>query len=273
MVSAGTVYSTEFQSWKRSLGPLLDAAGLKERINSSVGTILVKPNLVEALLPPITTPAGLIEALVVYLQAMTDARIIIGEGSGAMHYETWHCFQELGYTELARKLGVELVDLNEAELVLLKKNECRRWPEMYLPRLAFDSFLISVPVLKAHTLAGVTLTLKNMMGLAPPSHYRQGSSWKKSAFHDRIQDAVADLNRYRTPDFTLLDATVGMSEAHLCGPTCDPPVNKLAAGYDPVAIDSYGTGLLRKNWKDIGHIRSLHGELGTAEPLDVIEVR
>ncbi len=272
MERSGTVYFTEFQSWKQSLGPLLDASGLVEGIEGNAGIILIKPNLVEALAPPITTPVGLIESLVIYLKEKTDSRIIIGEGSGAMNYETWHSFQEMGYTDLARSLDIELVDLNEEELVHIRKNECRRWPEMHLPRLAMESFLISVPVLKAHSLAGVTLTLKNMMGLAPPSHYRQGSSWKKSAFHKGIQDAVADLNRYRTPDFTLLDATVGMSQAHLWGPTCEPPVNRLAAGRDPVAIDSYGTGLLKRDWKNIGHIRSLNGELGKAEPLNVVQV-
>ena len=269
----GTVYTTEYSNWQESLNLLLDATELKKKLPGNTGTILIKPNLVEALVPPITTPVGLIEALVQYLRKITGSRILIGEGTGAMNYETFHCFQELGYTELARQHDVELVDLNKEVLVHLEKKECMRWPEMYLPRIALESFLISVPVLKAHTLAGVTLTMKNMMGLAPPSHYRQGNSWKKSAFHNRIHDAVADLNRYRTPDFTLLDATIGMPGAHLWGPVCDPPINMLAAGYDPVAIDAYGTGLLRKNWQDIGHIHSLHGELGTAEPLDVIEVR
>jgi uncharacterized protein (DUF362 family) len=234
--------------------------------------VLVKPNLVESLLPPITTPVALIEALVDYLQSHTTAKIIIGEGTGAMNYNTWHPFNELGYSELAKEKGVDLVDLNEAELIFLKKEECLRWPQMYLPKIVCDSFLLSVPVLKAHSLAGVTLTMKNMMGCVPPSHYRQGNSWKKSAFHNKIQESVADLNRYRKPDFTLLDATVGMPEAHLWGPSCDPPVNILAAGSDPVAMDAYGSGLLGIDWQCIGHIQQVHRELGCAHPLEIIKI-
>ena len=143
---------------------------------------------------------------------------------------------------------------------------------MYLPRIVFESFLISVPVLKAHSLAGVTLTMKNMIGLAPPAHYQQGGNWKKASFHQRIQEAVLDLNRYRTPDFTLLDATIGMQEAHLWGPTCDPPPNRLAASFDPVAVDSYGCGLLGIKWDSIGHVRMAHNVLGSAAPLAVVEV-
>ena len=69
---------------------------------------------------------------------------------------------------------------------------------------------------------------------------------------------------------TLLDASVGMAQAHLWGPTCDPPVNRLAAAYDPVAIDAYGTTLLKRNWQDIGHIKMVNGELGIASGLDII---
>lgn len=269
--NVGKVYTTGYTSWRHSIPSLLDKAGLMAHLAALDRPILIKPNLVEALDPPITTPAPLVEALVDYLRTITDARIIIGEGCGAVEYETHHAFDRLGYTRVADHYQVELLDLNHEELVHLHNKGCRRWPEMYLPRIALESFLLSVPVLKAHTLAGITLTLKNMMGLVPPAHYRSGNSWKKSAFHTGMQEAVADLNRYRTPDFTLLDATVGMPAAHLWGPLCDPPVNRLAAGYDPVAIDAYGTGLLHRDWAEIGHIKMLDGELGQAAPLTVIE--
>ena len=138
---------------------------------------------------------------------------------------------------------------------------------------------ISVRVRRGETLVvigesgcGKTVMLKNMIGLAPPAHYRQGGPWKKASFHQGIQEAVFDLNRYRTPDFTLLDATIGMQKAHLWGPTCNPPPNRLAVSYDPVAIDSYGCRLLKIKWDTIGHIAMAHDTLGAAEPLMVSEV-
>ena len=113
--------------------------------------------------------------------------------------------------------------------------------------------------------------MKNMMGVAPPEHYNAGS-WKKSAFHARMQESVFDLNRYRTPDFTVLDATVGMSEAHLWGPACDPAPELVAVSRDPVAIDAFGTEILKKNWKHIDHIRNADGVLGYAEPSEIVIV-
>jgi uncharacterized protein (DUF362 family) len=267
-----TIYTSLFTSWQKSVSQLLDAAGLPDRL-AAEKRIIIKPNLVEPLKPPITTPVDLVAAIVAYIKKIQPhLEIIIGEGCGSSSNNTMQVFETLGYSKLAAMTGVTLLDLNEAPLVHIQNNNCSRWPEMYLPKIAFESFIISVPVLKAHSLAGVTLTMKNMMGLAPPSHYQQGGSWKKSSFHQKIHEAVFDLNQYRTPDFTLLDATIGMQEAHLWGPTCDPPPNRIAACYDPVALDSYGCSLLGLKWNSIGHLALAHGIVGQAAPLSVLEV-
>ena len=267
------IHTSLFTSWLESVPRLLNATGLLYRL-ATEKRVLIKPNLVEPLKPPITTPVELITVLVDYIHTShPHLEIIIGEGCGSSSKNTSQIFEILGYSKLADMQGVTLLDLNETPLVHMQDSNCNRWPEMYLPRVVFKSFLISVPVLKAHSLAGVTLTMKNMMGLAPPAHYQKSGSWKKASFHQNIQEAVFDLNRYRTPDFTLLDATVGMQKAHLWGPTCDPPPNRIAAGFDPVAMDSYGCRLLGRKWDSVRHIELAHGILGSAEPLTVREIR
>ena len=240
---------------------------------AGVGRVLIKPNLVADQPPPMTTPVALVGEIVRYLKAVRpELEIMVGDGCGSLKYETWQVFQNQGYTQMAAACGVTLLDLNEAPLRRLAKDQCRRWPEIYLPEVVLDSFVISVPVLKAHSMAGVTLTMKNMMGSAPPRYYQQNGHWRKASFHEDIQAAIFDLNQYRSPDFTVLDASVGMPEAHLWGPVCDPPKDRLAAAVDPVAIDAYGAGLLGLDWRQIGHIGMAHGVLGEAEPLTVCEV-
>ena len=258
------LYSTDITSLEQSLPLLLDAAGLTESIGDAQ-TVLLKPNLVEALLPPITTPVYLIELLIDYLRERKEnIQIVIGEGTGSLEYDTHHPFQMLGYTELAARKDIRLIDLNEEPLSKKENPDCLRWPIMHLPALLDEVFLLSVPVLKAHTLAKVTLTMKNMMGCAPPSHFQGNGSWGKSSFHERIDEAIFDLNRYRTPDFTLLDASIGMAEAHLWGRHCQPPVNKLVASADPVALDAYGASLLKKDWQSIKYIQLADTILGSA---------
>ena len=270
-MNSGTVYTISSASLARNLEKLLDTCRLAERILGKE-RILIKPNLVDVLPPPITTSVELIAVLIDYLQTVSDAELIIGEGTASARYDTHHVFAQLGFVGLAAEKKVELMDLNEEKSACRRRKDCLRWPEMHLPEIAYECFLLSVPVLKAHTLAGVTLSLKNMMGLAPPAHYQQGNNWKKASFHRQVDHAVADLNRYRCPDFTLLDASVGMADSHLYGPTCDPPPGLLVAGYDPVAVDAYGAKLLGRDWQAIGHINQLHGELGMAAPLTVVGV-
>lgn len=268
----GKVFTSLISNIKTTLPALLDATKLVENIGYSK-PILIKPNLVEPLRPPITTPASLIEILVDYLQQrLPQKQIIIAEGTGSLQHDTHYCFAELGYTKLAQKKGIELLDLNREELTYKENSDYKRWPHMYLPKLLDDVFLLSVPVLKAHTLAKVTLTMKNMMGCAPPSHYQGNGSWGKSSFHTGIHEAIFDLNRYRTPDFTLLDASIGMSRAHLWGPTCDPPINRLAASYDPVAIDAYGTTLLNLDWQQVKHIQLANDVIGRGEIDNLVEI-
>lgn len=262
------VYAAPFRHWRQT-ADLLEAAGLVAALTRRE-RLLIKPNLVADQPPPMTTPVALVREIVLYLQAQRPGlEIIVADGCGSLKYDTWHVLRRQGYQQLADDTGITLLDLNHQPLRRLTNPACRRWPEMYLPELLFDAFLLSVPVLKAHSMAGVTLTMKNMMGAAPPRHYQQNGHWQKAAFHDDIQEAIFDLNRYRTPDFTVLDATVGMPEAHLWGPVCEPPIAKLAASFDPVAMDAYGAGLLGRDWHDIGHIAMAHGVLGQAEPLEI----
>lgn len=266
-----TVYTTRYTGWQQ-VGPLLTAAGLKEAL-APARQVLIKPNLVADQPPPMTTPVELVAEIVKFVQAVRpDLGIIVGDGCGSLKYDTGQVFASQGYTAMATATGVTLLDLNDTPLRRLAKPQCRRWPEMFLPEIVLDSFVVSVPVLKAHSMAGVTLTMKNMMGAAPPKYYQQDGHWRKASFHDDIQTAVFDLNQYRSPDFTVLDATVGMAEAHLWGPVCQPRVNRLAAARDPVAIDAYGVGLLGLDWRQIGHVAMAHGVLGEAEPLKVHEL-
>jgi uncharacterized protein (DUF362 family) len=267
------VYICEFKGWKDSVFRLLHATSLISQISEQQKQVLIKPNLVSYLPPPITTPVEIVEVVVDYIREyLPDIEIVIGEGSGDVGEPTTEIARKLGYLDLAQDRSVRFVDLNEAEVIHVKKSGCVRWTEMYLPEIIFDSFLISVPTLKAHTLADVTFTMKNMIGAAPPAFYQQSAHWKKSAFHSNAHYAIFELNNYRCPDFSVIDATVGMKEAHLRGPVCDPQPNLLLAGFDPVAVDACASEILKRDWKQIDYISMANGRLGQAVPEQIIQV-
>ena len=216
--------------------------------------ILLKPNLVNGSPFPVTTHPDFTAAVVMAVRERSDATVVVAEGCGGAAVETPEVFAALGYIEMAEVLGVELLDLNHAPLVKREILDCPVFPEMWLPEVAFTHAVVSLPVLKAHSLATITGTMKNMMGFPPPAHYQTGGAWKKSAFHQRMHQAVVDLNRYVTPCLTLMDASVGMAQYHLGGPQCQPAVGKILAGTDPLALDREAAGLLGVDWRTVGHL-------------------
>ena len=246
--------TVDLSTCHESISSTLDKIGAKETF-AKQSAILIKPNLTNASRHPVTTSVECCEAVVEYVRSCSKADIIIAEGPGDPSLETEEIFDLLGYRRMAIREGIPLVDLNTAPLKKLKNKDCFVFPEMYLPEIAFTHFIISVPVLKVHSLATMTGTLKNMMGFAPPEYYSgKFGAWKKAAFHGNMHQAIIDLNRYRRADLSLMDATIGLADHHLGGPRCNPPVNKIIAGFNPLEVDRAAATLLGLDWKRIPHL-------------------
>lgn len=241
-----------FDRYDVSVPKILTALRASEAL-AAQSAILIKPNLVNASPHPVTTSVACCEAVVRYVQDCAPrAEIVVAEGCGDASRDTADVFRALGYDAMAERCGVPLIDLNTAPLRTLSDSRCSVFPTIHLPEMALTHYIVSLPVLKAHSIADITGALKNMMGFAPPKHY--GGSWKKSAFHRRMQQALIDLNRYRRADLSLLDASVGLADFHLGGAECDPHPNTLIAGYDPVAVDRKAAELLHLDWRTIEHL-------------------
>jgi len=259
------VVCIEFRDYCASVAEALEDAGAVEAIRGH-DQIVLKPNLIQAAPPPVTTSTECIAAVIEYLRARSDARILIAEGSGGG--DTLDVFETLGYNDIGDFYDVDLIDLDRVETMKVANPALTLLREFHIPRLLLDAFIISIPVLKAHSMSDVTLSLKNMLGIAPASRYG-GSAFRKSRLHGanngELHRNIVELNTYRSPDFSLIDATVGMAEAHLWGRHCDPPVSRLVAGRDPVAVDAIGAGLLGRDWRTVGHIAQADGVLGHAE--------
>jgi len=253
----------DFKDYKESVPALMELLGAGH-ILSSQKKVVIKPNLVNTSPPPVTTPVQLVAAIADYIKSLSNAEIIIGEGCGAPLYNTHRPFRKLGYSDLAKSNGIILADLNDTETMELTQQRCHIFPKFMMPRTVMDSFLISVPVLKKHFLSKITLTMKNMLGCAPPDHYG-GFIWKKSRFHKDLHRSIFEMNLYRTPDLTILDASVGLACHHLGGPKCKPHVGKLVGGFDPVAVDAYGAKLLSVDWRSVEHITLAHTVIGRAD--------
>lgn len=246
-----------FISYDESVKEVFDSINAND-VFADQASILVKPNLINASPHPVTTPVQCCEAIIKYIRSCSKAEIVIAEGCGDSSAETPEVFSRLGYTTLAEHYGISLIDLNEAPLVKLENSSCPCFPEIYLPEIAFNCFIISVPVLKAHSLSMITGSLKNMIGFAPPKYYSGNfGAWKKAVFHKNMHQAIMDLNRYRSPDMTLMDATIGLADYHLGGAHRDPPANQVIAGIDPLEVDREAARMLGIDWRRIPHLADI----------------
>ena len=198
--------------------------------------VLLKPNFVG--LDPLgvmnTHPAVIAAACESFLR-LGASEVLIGDGP-AMDRDTEAILESVRLREFVGSLERKFVDLNidDVECVPLM-TKASRLKELYFPRTVLGADLVvSMPKLKTHHWAGVTLSLKNMFGIVPGSCY----GWPKNILHwAGIDNAILDINAAVRPDFAIVDGIVGMEGN---GPIQGTPkaCGALIFGDDPVAVDA-----------------------------------
>lgn len=138
---------------------------IQDRITlDASGPILVKPNLVSAVIPLAVTHVDAVRAVLTWLRRRTEAPIVVVDGAALSN--TWEAFENHGYTDLPQEFpDVRLLDLNTDEAVEVSAYDWRlRKMRLQASRTAFESaFRISVVPPKTHDTVLVTLGLKNMV--------------------------------------------------------------------------------------------------------------
>lgn len=147
------------------------------------------------------------------------------------------CYVNSGIEGALRGMkGVELKHVEEERFrkVRLNGKILREW-ELYDEALSADVF-INVPIAKHHGLTGLTLGLKNVMGVM---------GGDRGAVHRHIDSALADINAVLKSRLTIIDATrILTAHGPAGGDLRDVKVlNKVIASTDIVAADAYATTL------------------------------
>lgn len=235
---------------------MVDAA----KVVSADKPVLVKPNYINTRHPStgITTDARVIEGVVAFLEKDDLKEIIIGEGTG--DGDTLDAFNVAGVDDVARRWNVRMVDLNKGEFVEVHPPNARTLRKVKISKIALESTIVSVPKLKPHRLAGVTLSLKNMMGAMTP----------KGSMHGHLSQNIVDLASVIKPSIAVIDGIIA-GEGH---ETSGNPVemNLVIAGTDPVAVDAVGAAVMGIPPESVKHLRlAQESGLGTCD-LERIQV-
>ena len=226
--------------------------------------VVLKPNYVE--FDPrgaINTHPRMVEAAVLAFLRLDAAELIVAEGAGHRR-DTEYLLGASGLDAVLRERRVRFVDLNldRVEDVALP-TRFTALGRLWLPRTVLDADLfVSMPKLKMHHWAGVTLSMKNLFGIVPGAIY----GWPKNVLHQAgIPGSIVDINAaLRVKRLAIVDGIVGMEgngpiqgEARAAG--------VVVIGDDFAAVDASGARIMGVDPERVDHLRWAGTFLGNVD--------
>lgn len=278
----------------RAIEEAIDLLGGVEQVARNKYRIMLKPNLV-AESPYFTTKPEVIQALA-KLMKRHGREVLIGEGSCAaggfnMKDDTifrtrkeeilngmqQHVFDRLGYSDLAGDQGIPLINLHSGKMMDAEVPGGLLFDRITLHRsLDGIDMLCSVPMMKTHVLATVTLGMKNLIGLYPGTVYYSARSWLHDHAWEHGSRGVAfeilDMVRASKPGLTVIDGSMAMEGN---GPSNGTLVKMdlIIAGTNPLATDMVAAKVMGFSPAEVPTFK-LAIETGmTPSGLDEVEVR
>ena len=251
------------RSYDSNLGALLLEVLQEFKLSIQGLKVLLKPNFVEP------DPGGVLNTHPAVVGAVREAFLRLGaasvrvaEGPGNER-DTEAVLETIRLRDFLGALPGVFVDLNLDEVRAVNlRTRASKLRQIYFPRTVLEAdFIVSLPKLKTHHWAGVTLSLKNMFGIVPGSCY----GWPKNVLHwAGITNSILDINSTVRPDFAIVDGIVGMEGN---GPIqgTPKPSEVLILGDDPVAVDATAArvmGLAPERIDYLAKAGALLGHLG-----------
>lgn len=173
------------------------------------------------------------------------------------------CYVSSGIAAALEELAdprVELSQIDERRFRMAPSPEAlllKNWT-YYEPVLDADRF-INVPVAKHHSAAGLTIGMKNVMGVIGKN---------RATLHRKLPEALLDMNRVVRSHLTVVDATrILVANGPQGGRLEDVrTLDTVIASADVVAADAVAASLFGKNAGDLPYLQLAHDSgLGVAD--------
>jgi uncharacterized protein (DUF362 family) len=236
------------------------------RFVTSGDDVIIKPNICVDYNPPeyAATTNPIVVATLVRLSLGAGARRVrvmdmpFGGTPGSAYAIS-------GIEDAVKAAGGEMEMMNRAKFVetaIPEGQDLEAW-DVYRDVMTAD-VLINVPIAKHHSLARLSLGLKNLLGVVT----------RPGLFHSNLGQRLADLASLVRPTLTVVDGVrVLMDHGPTGGSLNDVwQANTVAASHDFVAADAWGATLFDLAGSDIAYVRAAHQMgLGTMD-LDAIQI-
>ena len=247
----------------------IEKMGGMERFVRKGDTVLVKPNMAWD-----RTPAQ---------AANTDPRVVAAVidlcfKAGAKRVNVFDntcneerlCYENSGIARAARESGANVYFADHWNVVKAHfpyNSPMEGWP-VFSDAMKCDTF-INVPVLKHHGLTGLTLSMKNLMGIC---------SGTRGLIHLDIGRKLVDLTDFTGPDLTVIDATRVLTRHGPSGGDLGDVVamDKVIVGTDPTLSDAYAATLAGRDPMSISYIKiAAERGFGSADisKADILELK
>ena len=277
----------------------IDLLGGMATITRDKERVLIKPNLVNSEASDTTAP----EVIEVLVRLMIEAGkdVCIGEGAAASRRNIRYLvkgflcrtkdvevlegiqddvFNGLGFHELAEKVKVPLVNLHVGDMIRYTIPDNYVFQELYLHSALYEADLVcSVPMMKTHGLAGVTLGMKNFIGAYPGQVYGTVRS-RVHQVASRVEpsgtaSAIVDIVKATKVGLTVIDASTAMEGQ---GPSTGMggklvEMGLIVAGTNALATDMVGAHLMGFQPEEIPTFEWASKAGMKPSRLDEIEVR
>ncbi len=225
----------------------VETIGGIKRFVSRGDVVIVKPNMGWDRRPELgaNTNPEVIKAVVEMCFDAGAKKVIVMDNSVN---DPRRCYKNSGIIEALKEIGAEtpLPNPRVAKKVKIRGEWIKEWE--VLPQFLEADKIINVPVAKNHSLAILTLGMKNWLGAV---------GGERNRLHQRIHEAVNDFSNFFKPVLTVLDAWRIMVRN---GPTGGSPGDvilkkTIVAGKDYVAVDSYGAFIFGKSYGELPFLK------------------
>jgi uncharacterized protein (DUF362 family) len=265
---------------------IFDGAGGSSMLKSS-GDVYLKPNAIDSK-PYTFTRTELIEAVIQYWKEAGASNIYLIENCTQSNF-TRMVFALIGYSKICKRHGAREIYLDEEKNVSFefkgKKSEAEDEdgynktsfdiPIFITERLIKhkdDNLYINLPKLKTHSMADVTLGVKNQWAFPQPGDRRADHNYN-------LPYKLTDVLGYIQPDFTLIEGIEATIYGHYpvtaWADECVLPFKVLVGGKNVVAVDIVGAKLFGLEVNEVPHLKLVieRGYSGGVESIENIEVR
>jgi uncharacterized protein (DUF362 family) len=224
----------------------IELVGGLEKLDVKGKSVLIKPNIVNRYPSPANTNPLIIKNLIKILRESGASKVFVGDMSAIFALPTKKNAIRSGVWEVIKDEDMEFISFEDHGWIEVDITNGRFVKKAVVSEIIFNvDRIINVPVIKTHSYAHYTISLKNFIGAIHP---QQRPYFIAPEYWDEV---VAELNMAYTPHLNILDGTkIFTKKGPTRGTVAEP--NLIVVTGDRIVADVVGLSVINVFGGDVG---------------------